>query len=340
VLARGGEPSAPVSSAVLGRINRAQRGSSHTTHSTAMAGIAGELAPVVAADRVRYPRHPSTTSLRPSPVRTSPREPLLPVVLTIAGSDSGGGAGIQADLKTFHTLGTFGTSAITCLTAQSPNEVAGVEAVSPDMVALQIRTVCRAFPVAAAKTGMLYSAEIILSVASAVRECALPVLVVDPVMVATSGARLLREDAIEALFEELLPLATVVTPNRQEAEILAGVRIETAEDLARAARRVEERFGAACLAKGGHLADGLTQGASADESVDVLCRNGETTELRALRLETGETHGTGCTLSAALTAFLARGEELSSAARRAKAFVFDALQHPFRAGEHTPLGIR
>jgi len=265
-----------------------------------------------------------------------------PAVLTIAGSDSGGGAGIQADLKTFHSLGTFGASAITCITAQNPDEVAGIMPVDPDMVALQVRTVCKAFPVAAAKTGMLYSSDIIRAVASVLRECNIPAIVVDPVMVATSGARLLQEDAIEALQSDLLPLATVITPNLPETEILAGRSIANVDQLKEAAAKVASRFGTACLAKGGHLAEVGDRESEVGPRIamDVLCCDGEIELLEAQRLEAAETHGTGCTLSAALAAYLARGEDLAEAATLAKDFVSEALRNPFKAGAHTPLGIR
>lgn len=271
----------------------------------------------------------------------------VPVCLTIAGSDSGGGAGIQADLKAFFALGAFGTSAITCLTAQNPDEVAGILPATPEMVALQIRTVCRAFPVAAAKTGMLYAVEIVRAVAAAVREAALPVLVVDPVMVATSGAKLLRDDAVQALCRELFPLAAAVTPNLPEAEILAGKRIRGADDLKEAAALIEKRFGAPCVAKGGHLGSAGSPTAKAGPeragqgiAVDVLCEKGEIREFRADMVEAARTHGTGCAFSAAITAFLARGETLADAVAKAKEFVTAALRHPYRAGRHTPLGIR
>ncbi len=255
----------------------------------------------------------------------------MPAVLTIAGSDSGGGAGIQADLKTFAALGVFGTSAITCITAQNPDAVNGVEAITPRMIALQIRTVCQGFPVAAAKTGMLYSAAVIRAVCRALETEAIPRLVVDPVMVATSGARLLRGDAVRALRRDLLPRATVITPNLLEAEILAGHRIASLKDLRAAARRIGESFGTACVAKGGHLEGGVV--------VDVLYDAGRISVYRAARVDARETHGTGCTFSAALTAFLARGCSLGEAVRRAKRFVTASLRRARRVGTHAPLGI-
>jgi len=256
----------------------------------------------------------------------------VPVVLTIAGSDSGGGAGIQADLKTFAALGVFGTSALTCLTAQNPDEVTGVQATDPDMVALQVRTVCAGFPVSAAKTGMVYSAPIIRAVAEAVSTCAITNLVVDPVMAATSGARLLREDAIEALQRELIPRASVITPNVPEAEILCGESISSVEDLERAAKAIGEQYGVACVAKGGHL--------GGDEIVDVLYADGRVQRFSSPRIQAVETHGTGCTFSAALAACLAKGLDLVEAVGVTREFVASALAGAVRIGEHYPLGIK
>jgi hydroxymethylpyrimidine/phosphomethylpyrimidine kinase len=254
----------------------------------------------------------------------------LPAVLTIAGSDSGGGAGIQADLKTFDALGVFGTSAITCLTAQNPDGVSGVQPTEPDMVTRQIEAVCNGFPVAAAKTGMLYSAGIVAAVAAALEGAGIAPLVVDPVMVATSGARLLQEDAVTALTDTLLPLATVVTPNVPEAEILGGRAIGDVDGLKDAARRIAERFGIACVVKGGHLAG--------QEIVDVLWAAGKLTVLSSPRVAARETHGTGCTFAAALAAYLARGRTLRDAFQGAAAFVAGALANASAVGTHYPLG--
>ena len=260
-------------------------------------------------------------------------ERTMPVALTIAGSDSGGGAGIQADLKTFSALDVFGTSAITCVTAQNPDEVRGVEAVDPKMVALQVETVCAGFPVGAAKTGMLYSAEIIRAVAGAVESCGLDKLVVDPVMVSTSGARLLREDAVVALRDELIPRALVLTPNLPEAEILCGHAITTLGELRAAAQELSETFGTACALKGGHLDDPETSG----RVVDVLSTGGEAIAMEAPRVDGRETHGTGCTFAAAVTALLARGEPLADAVAGAQRFVGAALAGACRVGTHYPL---
>lgn len=250
--------------------------------------------------------------------------------LTIAGSDSGGGAGIQADLKTFTAMGCFGTSAITCITAQNPDAVTGIEAVSPKLIVAQIKAVTTGFPVAATKTGMLFSADIIHAVARTLKTVACGPLVVDPVMVATSGARLLKQDAIRTLFRELLPLATVITPNLNEAEILASCKIRTLKDLQTAALVISKRFGTACLAKGGHLTGGKV--------VDVLAVDGELTHYTAPRVRLrGTTHGTGCTFSAALTAALANGDDLHEAVAIAKNFVTQALKEAHPAGRHYPL---
>ena len=249
--------------------------------------------------------------------------------LTIAGSDSGGGAGIQADLKTFEAFGVFGTSVVTCLTAQNPDEVTGILPATPDAVKRQLRTVGRGFPVAAAKTGMLYSAEIIRAVARGFKAGLRCPLVVDPVMVATSGARLLRAEAVAALCRELLPLATVITPNLPEAEILAGRVIRSVADLRAAAQTIAERYGSACVVKGGHL-----EGARV---VDVLYDGRRFHEFAGRRQLARETHGTGCTFSAAVTASLAQGASLPAAVRAAKVFVAGALRHARRAGTHYPL---
>lgn len=252
-----------------------------------------------------------------------------PVALTIAGSDSGGGAGIQADLKTFSALSCFGTSAITCVTAQNPGGVSAIQAVDPETVVQQIRMVCESFPVAAAKTGMLYSSEIIRAVAAADVRQGIPVLVVDPVMVASSGARLLKADAIDALCRDLLPQARVITPNLHEAEILCGRPITTVDELRGAARAIGERFDVACVAKGGHL--------GGDDVVDVLFDEGEEFIFRSPRIPVVESHGCGCAFSAALTAWLARGELLSESVGKAKDFVVGALEHALSAGRHRPL---
>lgn len=243
--------------------------------------------------------------------------PDTPTALTIAGSDSGGGAGIQADLKAFTALGVFGTTTITCITAQNPKAVTGIEAVSTKIIRAQIKAVTEGFTVSATKTGMLFSAEIIRVVVKTLNGVECGPLTVDPVMVSTSGTRLLRRDAVEALFRELLPMASVITPNVQEVEILAGCRVHTLQDLTKAARVIAKRFGTAVVAKGGHLAG--------SQVTDVLCLDDDLTLFSLPRVRVRGTHGTGCTFSAALTASLARGETIHEAVAIAKRFVADTL---------------
>lgn len=253
----------------------------------------------------------------------------MPVVMTVAGSDSGGGAGVQADLKTFSALGVYGTSAMTCLTAQNPSRVAGIFAVPTEFVTQQIVTICEGFPVQAAKTGMLYSAEIIRAVAQADISQGIPILVVDPVMVAASGARLLQADAIEAMRNDLLPQARVLTPNLHEAEILCGHSISNVEELRSAAREIGDAFDVACVAKGGNL--------GGDEVYDILYDEGEETVFTGPRIHVRQSHGAGCSFSAALTAFLAKGYWMNDAVEQAKRYVSNALEHAMAAGDHHPL---
>lgn len=249
---------------------------------------------------------------------SSQRRGPLPCALTIAGSDSGGGAGIQADLKTFVALRVHGTSAITCLTAQNPRRVTGIQPASPAMVRRQIEAVLAELHPAAVKTGMLYSKPIIKAVADILPRRSELKLVVDPVMVATSGARLLRPDAIDALCSRLLPMAALVTPNLDEAELLVGRELREVEDLRAAARELHARFGCAALVKGGHLR-GLS------EAVDIFYDGREELLLRAPFVRGVGTHGTGCTYSAAITAWLARGLSPARAVERAKQFITQAI---------------
>jgi hydroxymethylpyrimidine/phosphomethylpyrimidine kinase len=254
----------------------------------------------------------------------------LPIALTIAGSDSGGGAGIQADLKTFAALGTHGTSAITCITAQNPKGVTGIQAIRPDMVRAQIEAVFAEFPPAAVKTGMLYSTDIIRAVANFFAAGKRPTLVVDPVMVATSGALLLKPTAVKALLGGLLPLATLATPNLDEAEILVGAKLRSVEDLRAAAREIVCRFGCAALVKGGHLRGLAT-------AVDIF-NDGKTELLLEAPFVRGvSTHGTGCTYSAAIAGHLARGLRLPDAVKAAKEFVTQAIAQSNRAARHDVL---
>jgi hydroxymethylpyrimidine/phosphomethylpyrimidine kinase len=253
-----------------------------------------------------------------------------PVALTIAGSDSGGGAGIQADLKTFAALGVHGTSAITCITAQNPKEVLGLQPCTPNIVRQQIEAVFAELPPAAVKTGMLFSAAVVSVVARSLQRCGGPPLIVDPVMVSTSGTRLLKLSAIKALQEELLPLADLVTPNLDEAEILAGASLRSAEDLRLAARTIHARYGCAALVKGGHLR-------GAQEAVDIFY-DGENELLLAAPFVKGlSTHGTGCTYSAAIAGYLALGCDLSHAVQMAKQHVTQAIAQSLRLARHYAL---
>ncbi|HTI98149.1 MAG TPA: bifunctional hydroxymethylpyrimidine kinase/phosphomethylpyrimidine kinase [Dongiaceae bacterium] len=254
----------------------------------------------------------------------------MPVVLTIAGSDSGGGAGIQADLKTFAALGVHGASAITCLTAQNPARVSGIEAASPRIVRQQMEAVLTGLPPAAVKTGMLYSAEIIRAVARSFRSPTRPPLVVDPVMVSTSGARLLQPAAIRELTGKLFPLATLITPNLDEAAVLLGRKPATLEAMRTAARELHLRFGCAVLMKGGHLR-------GQREAADIFF-DGQTELLLLAPFIRGlHLHGTGCTYSAAIAGYLARGSELAVAVTQAKEFITRAIAGSRSIGKHTAL---
>ncbi len=258
------------------------------------------------------------------------RHKRLPIALTIAGSDSGGGAGIQADLKSFAALGVHGTSAITCITAQNPRGVTGIQAIRPQMVLAQMDAVFAELSPAAVKTGMLYSADIIRAVADFFAVGKRPPLVVDPVMVATSGALLLKPSAVKALLGELLPLATLATPNLDEAQILVGVKLATVEDLRTAAREVVRRFGCAALVKGGHLR-GLTT------AVDIFNDGRTELMLEAPFVRGVNTHGTGCTYSAAIAAYLALGCDLARAVTAAKQYVTQAIAQSIRVARHDVL---
>jgi len=249
--------------------------------------------------------------------------------LTIAGSDSGGGAGIQADLKTFSALGVFGASAVTAITAQNTLGVTAVHEIPPEIVAAQIDAVLTDIGADAVKTGMIASSEIIRVVAAKVREYGITTLVVDPVMVATSGDRLLREDAVDALRTELLPLATIVTPNLPEAAVLIGREIASLEGMREAARAIIDLGVHSVIVKGGHLTG---------DAVDILYDGHGFTELPAPRIETTSTHGTGCTLASAIAALLAKGEPLEDAVRGAKAYVTAAIERAYPIGRgHGPV---
>jgi hydroxymethylpyrimidine/phosphomethylpyrimidine kinase len=252
------------------------------------------------------------------------------VALTIAGSDSGGGAGIQADLKTFHRCGVFCTSALTLVTAQNSVGVRDVQLLSPRLVASQIAAVAEDFDVRAAKTGALGSAELIEAVAGSIAHHRIPSLVVDPVMVSKHGEALLAGDAVDALRRHLLPKAALVTPNLHEAAALLGRNVENEDQMRDAARALRDTGVAAVLIKGGHLAGG--------EAVDVFYDGTDFVRLAAPRIDTPHTHGTGCTYSAAIAALLARGEPLGEAIRQAKDFVTRAIENAPGLGKgHGPL---
>ena len=240
------------------------------------------------------------------------------IALTIAGSDSGGGAGIQADLKTFHQFGVFGTSAITAITAQNTAGVSAWEAVSTALIARQIDAVAADLPPAAVKSGMLGSAAIIAVVGDCIARHRLPHYVLDPVMVATSGVRRREPAAESAIARHLVPLAAVVTPNLDEAAILVGHEVATPDQMERAGRALVAMGARAALIKGGHLAGG-------NEIVDVLVTTGGGARFTHPRLVTASTHGTGCTLSAALAAGLALGRPLERAVTDALDFVHRAI---------------
>ncbi len=249
----------------------------------------------------------------------NPQSP--PVALTVAGSDNSAGAGIQADLKTFTAHGVYGLTAVTCVVAEVPGKVAAIQAMTPEIVRQQIELSLAAFPVAAMKTGMLHSRAVIEMVAE--MRGTLPPLVVDPVMVASSGDALLEPDAVAAYRERLFPMATLVTPNLDEARVLLGRSIGSVAGMRAGGIELCARYRAAFLMKGGHL-DG-------DEAVDLLCLpGGEVVEYRAAFTRGVSTHGTGCTYSAAITAGLAQGLDLQAAVAQGKRYVTDAIGHFFR----------
>jgi hydroxymethylpyrimidine/phosphomethylpyrimidine kinase len=248
--------------------------------------------------------------------------------LTIAGSDSGGGAGIQADLKTFAAHGVYGTSAITAVTAQNTIGVMAWEAVSTDLLIAQIEAVADDLAPAAVKTGMLATAAIAEAVAATIASLDLPNLVVDPVMIAKGGDRLLREDAVASIKTELLKLAEVVTPNIREAEVLAGGSIRTVEDMRAAARRIRTLGPRVVVVKGGHLDDSTTPGLV----IDVVCTPDREFDLQGPRIETRHTHGTGCTFAAAIAAALALGQPVDEAIRMAREYLEGAIRHAPRLG--------
>jgi hydroxymethylpyrimidine/phosphomethylpyrimidine kinase len=238
------------------------------------------------------------------------------VALTIAGSDPSGGAGIQADLKTFHQFGVYGEAVITLLTVQNTVGVNRIECMLPDLVTEQIRAVITDIPPGACKTGALGNREIIQAVAELAQDFQFP-LVVDPVLVSKHGSALLAPDSIEILKTRLLPFAFLVTPNLEEAGMLAGVDVRDLESMRAAARKIADLGPQAVLVKGGHLAG---------DAIDILLYKGEWTEFTDRRIDTRHTHGTGCTYSAAITASLAAGDELRAAIQKAKRFITEAIR--------------
>lgn len=250
----------------------------------------------------------------------------IPNILTIAGSDSGGGAGIQADLKTIMAMGGYGMSVITALTAQNGLGVTGIHAPEPEFVRLELSTVLEGFPVAAAKTGMLFSAGIIRALAPVLGTRSFP-LVLDPVAVSQSGSRLIEEDAVQAMVECLFPGCDLITPNIPEAEMLSGLKIFSIEDQIAAGEKILALGAHAVLVKGGHMPGSLMV-------TDCLCRAGCAPQtLPQAKIETNNNHGTGCTLSAAIATGLGHGLPLETAILRAQAFINLALRKSYAPGK-------
>ena len=257
----------------------------------------------------------------------------VPSVLTIAGSDSGAGAGIQADLKTFAAMGVFGTTAITAITAQNTLGVQDVLALPPELVAAQIDAVVGDIGADVVKTGMLANADIVNVVVAKVRERALSPLVVDPVMVSSSGDRLFEDDAVDAIRERLLPLATIITPNLREAEVLLGRTLTSWEEIRAGVEELVAMGAGAAIIKGGHPIEG-----SKGAATDLLFDSEGLREYTTTRIESNNTHGTGCTFASAIAAALARGTNLRGSVAMAKAFVTKALQSAYPVGEgHGPV---
>jgi len=252
----------------------------------------------------------------------------IPIALTVAGSDSSAGAGIQADLKTFSALDVYGVCAVTCVVAEIPGKVSRLEPISVDMVREQIDVVAKHFPIVAIKTGLLCSAGIISAVAESIVDLKRQIpLVVDPVMTATGGDPLLEPDAIESYQRELFPIASLITPNLDEAAQLLGDKIRDRESMKRAGKELERKFKTPILLKGGHL--------RGDEAVDVLFADGQVAEFTAPFVRDVATHGTGCTYSAAITAGLAAGMPLSDSIARAKKFVTRCIANRLRWKSNT-----
>lgn len=244
-----------------------------------------------------------------------------PVALTIAGSDSSAGAGMQADLKTFQFYQVHGLTAVTCVVSETSQTVEAIEPMSASMVANQVDLLLKSYPVAAVKTGMLYSATIIRAVADLLKPHGIP-LVIDPVMVASSGASLLEPEAVELYKSDLFPIATVITPNIPEAEALLGSSIQSEAEMTAAALELSKQYNTAILLKGGHLGQELC--------IDILAQDGAIHRFEDPRIDVPESHGTGCTLSAAIAANLAHGEPLTQAVTYAKSYLTQALKSSFQ----------
>ncbi len=254
----------------------------------------------------------------------------MKIALTIAGSDSGGGAGIQADLKTFLALGVYGMSVLTSITAQNTLGVQGIHDLPPDFVGLQIDSVMQDIGADAVKIGMLSNAQIIKTVSKKIKKYQVKNLVIDPVMVAKGGDCLLRVDAVKELKQDLIPLAMIVTPNLGEAEVLSELRIQNIEDMKKAARKIYKLGAKNVLIKGGHLLS--------NKAIDLLYNGENFREFKAERINTKNTHGTGCTLSSAIAAGLAQGKKVEEAVNTAKKYITLAIQNSLDIGHgHGPL---
>ncbi len=254
---------------------------------------------------------------------------ILPVAVTIAGSDSGGGAGIQADLKTFTALGVHGATVITCITAQNPKAVLAVQEISPEIVTKQMQAVFEELKPTAAKTGMLFSEPIINAVSDYLKNKPCP-LIIDPVMVSTSGATLLKPKAISTIVNKLFPLADLITPNLDEASILLEKKINTAKEFKQSARDLYNRYRCPVLLKGGHF-----EGHS--NVIDLFYDGKKELTFSSPRIKNVHTHGTGCTLSSAICAYLALGLRLDKAIEQAKNYINGAIKYSYRIEKHTAL---
>lgn len=243
------------------------------------------------------------------------------VVLTIAGSDCSSGAGIQADLKAFSYFGTHGLTAVTCVVAETPHLVVSIHPVPPAILQDQIRVLLDSYQISAIKTGMLYSKAHIVAVTELLEERAIP-LIVDPVMVATSGAHLLRDDAVDAYHSRLLPISSLITPNLPEASVLLGKEISRLDQLEEAAEEIANIYNTSCLIKGGHLGSG-------EQKVDVLWHQGNSYHFSSKSIDVDSTHGTGCTLSAAIAANIAKGLSIPEAVKISKEWVHAAIAGSF-----------